>query len=260
MERLRDHLGDGDPDRALAARLLASGDVDELTEERAARIERALRRRSRAPARGWWLRPAVLAGVVLGVASVALANSALVRKLIEGWFAAAPAPPVAAAAGSREAGGPEAPAAPQSAPPVAAAAEPLVAARAAPATGVPASPVTTPEAAAPAARPVPARSPDPVAILRRQPRSPETIALGNAVTSLRRDHEPERAAMFLTFYLDRYPKGRFIEEAFALAIEAAQGRHAPDAPLLARRYLQRFPRGRYHALAERVARKEPRRP
>src|SRR5262249_49188733 len=53
-------------------------------------------------------------------------------------------------------------------------------------------------------------------------------------------------------YLKSHPGGALIEEALALAIEAAQKRGDPRARELAGDSRARFPQGRFHDLAERV--------
>ena len=250
MERLRNQLGDPDPDRALAARLMASMKIEDLTDERSARIQRVLRRASRVRARAWWLRPAVLAVAMLGVVSVALASSASVRQLVERWLSPAARAPAAPA--ERQPSWPPAPAVTPEVPPIA------------PPTAPPAPSAATPEPPrAPAAAPASSshrasipKSPDPAAALRGQPRTAEVIALENAIKSLRRDRDPDRAAMFLSFYIGRFRSGRFLEEAYALAVEAATARHAVNTPQIAGRYLRRFPQGRYRRMAERAAASE----
>jgi hypothetical protein len=78
----------------------------------------------------------------------------------------------------------------------------------------------------------------------------ENATVSDAVTALRRDHDPARAAMLLDYYLKHYPNGALVEEALALAIEAAATRDRPAAATLAIRYLADHPKGRYRAAAE----------
>jgi len=85
---------------------------------------------------------------------------------------------------------------------------------------------------------------------------PEIVAA--AVRALRRDHDAARASALLDAYVRRWPNGALVEEAMALAIEAAQA-GAPDAAdgdararALASRYLQRFPSGRFTETARRA--------
>ena len=60
--------------------------------------------------------------------------------------------------------------------------------------------------------------------------------------------------MLLTYYLDRRPDGTLAEEALALSIEAAIRRGQGGEQAFARRYLARFPDGRYAGYARQVRR------
>jgi hypothetical protein len=53
-------------------------------------------------------------------------------------------------------------------------------------------------------------------------------------------------------YLQTHPKGQLSEDALALSIEAASAKHDPRATDYARRYLGRFPHGRYRDVAARA--------
>ncbi|HEY4185340.1 MAG TPA: hypothetical protein VGP07_09740 [Polyangia bacterium] len=58
----------------------------------------------------------------------------------------------------------------------------------------------------------------------------------------------------LTRYLEQHPDGTLAEEALALSIEAAVAHRDADAAELGRRYLRRYPAGRFTALALRARR------
>ena len=71
-----------------------------------------------------------------------------------------------------------------------------------------------------------------------------------AIRALRQDHDAALAAGLLAGYLRVHPSGALSEEALALSIEAATARHSPAAVSLSRRYLTRYPTGRFRAYAE----------
>jgi hypothetical protein len=72
----------------------------------------------------------------------------------------------------------------------------------------------------------------------------------DALHALRSERDPARAGTLLAGYLASHPHGVLVEDATALAIEAALARHDPDAAAQwATRYLKRFPRGRYTSFA-----------
>lgn len=184
------------------------------------RIARALERGQGARRLG--LRPAWLgAGVLLLAASAAAAAG-------YGWLdSASPervAPPVA-------------PVVPPRAPVVVAprAPAPLPVAEVTP----PPAPETLPEKAseAPASKP-------------RAGEDPTQVA--EAVRALRKQGDPARAQALLDQYLRGNPRGALAEDALALSIEAAAARKDPRAAEYARRYLARYPNGRFRAAAERA--------
>jgi hypothetical protein len=71
-----------------------------------------------------------------------------------------------------------------------------------------------------------------------------------AIRALRQDNNPGRATTLLSQYLSTHPRGLLVEDALALSIEAANARHdTRSAADLGRRYLARFPAGRYRAFA-----------
>jgi hypothetical protein len=74
-----------------------------------------------------------------------------------------------------------------------------------------------------------------------------------AVRALRKRGDAAHAQVLLDQYLTTHPGGALTEDALALAIEAASARHDPRAADYARRYLARFPNGRFRAIAVRAA-------
>jgi hypothetical protein len=134
-----------------------------------------------------------------------------------------------------------------------------------------AEPATPPETAAPApttpkpetsaAPPAPKPKPETPAAPPAPKPKPETIVppavppeearlVLRAMKSLRRDRNPRAAAKQLDQYLAKFPRGVLLEEALGLAIEAAVLRGDDRASDLARRYLTRFPSGRFRSAAE----------
>jgi hypothetical protein len=78
-----------------------------------------------------------------------------------------------------------------------------------------------------------------------------TEVLG-AMKALRAEHDPAKAQGLLNDYMKRHPNGVLSEDALALSIEAAAARRDPRAKDYARRYLAKFPNGKYSALATRA--------
>jgi hypothetical protein len=163
------------------------------------------------------LRPALIgAGVVLFAATAAAASYS--------WLApSAPVPPAAVVASV-------VPPAPQVTP------------APAPRTEAPAPVVEEPAEAKPAER----RAEKP-----RAGEDPTQVA--EAVRALRKQGDPARAQAMLDQYLKSNPRGALAEDALALSIEAAAARKDPRAAEYARRYLVRYPNGRFRAMAERAA-------
>jgi hypothetical protein len=262
MRRLSDDKASDDPVVARAARLVEAFPPHHPSEAQAARVRRALAARPRRRTL-LGLRPLAAAMVVLVIAAVA---SAMVARR---WLRRAPTPSVSAPAAPI----PRAPApAPEAAPPAPVAtgatdlrAAPAPAARTATgATDLRAAPVhRARSAAAPsetggpsaaaeedrsAGAPIgegdlakPAGAPDPAR---------EAAIVLAAQRALRVEHAPDRAAVLLDDYLQRYPRGTLAEEALALAIEAAVASDDDArAGALGARYLQRYPRGRFATAA-----------
>lgn len=108
----------------------------------------------------------------------------------------------------------------------------------------------TAPAAAASARPAPGAT----AETARPPAPPSGAAPDSelvlaALAALRRDHAPARADGLLAEYLRLHPDGQLAEDALALAIEAAAARGPAAAASAARRYLARFPDGRFRTTA-----------
>ena len=85
----------------------------------------------------------------------------------------------------------------------------------------------------------------------------EPTLVATAMRALRRDHDPVAAGRLLDDYLRRWPNGALIEEALALALEAANARGDARARTFATTYLQRFPAGRFGEAARRTLASAP---
>jgi hypothetical protein len=115
---------------------------------------------------------------------------------------------------------------------------------------------------APLMPPVPVRRPPSEARSRRmqaEPPSDDPSLLVGATRALRVDRDPALARALAKRYLDRQPKGALADEALAISIEAAIDHHDADAAALSARYLAQFPHGSFRALAERTLASSPRR-
>jgi hypothetical protein len=76
--------------------------------------------------------------------------------------------------------------------------------------------------------------------------------VAEAVRALRKQGDAARAQALLDQYLKANPHGALAEDALALSIEAAAARKDPRAADYARRYLTKYPNGRFKSVAERV--------
>lgn len=85
-----------------------------------------------------------------------------------------------------------------------------------------------------------------------RPAGEDPTQVAEAVRALRRQGDPVRAQALLDQYLRANPRGALAEDALALSIEAAAARKDPRAGDYARRYLARYPQGRFRAVAERA--------
>jgi hypothetical protein len=201
-----------------------------------ARITRALE--AGAGARRLALRPKLLGAGGLLIAATAAAAG---YSLLTGRTAAPPVSPATPI--------------PDSAAPV----SPLVVAsgqQVAPAA--PVASVTPPAPPEPVADADAHREPAPVAppSLKRNVDKPrpgeDPTQVAEAVRALRKQGDFARAQALLDHYLKNNPRGALAEDALALSIEAAAARKDPRAADYARRYLARYPNGRFRAVAERA--------
>jgi hypothetical protein len=131
-----------------------------------------------------------------------------------------------------------------------------------------AAPAEIPSGAAAAGSSSGARVTIPTAV-RTDPRDPRTSAATNdtdesalvvdAVRALRRDHDPRRAGNLAQEVLQRYPHGAQLEEAMAVAMEAAfADGDTTGARRWAERYLGTFGTGRFADRARQVLAAPPR--
>jgi hypothetical protein len=91
------------------------------------------------------------------------------------------------------------------------------------------------------------------------PTGDESALVVDAVRALRRDHDAKRAWELAQEALQRYPRGAQVEEATAVAMEAAfvRGDHA-TAHVWAQRYLDTFGTGRFADRARQMLQRSPR--
>lgn len=96
------------------------------------------------------------------------------------------------------------------------------------------------------------READPATAVSAPDSSLEAQLLVDALNAVRRDHDPARAMTLIDFYLERYPRGVLVEEALALAVEAAVAEGPGGRAVTARAaaYRARFPSGRYRGRVE----------
>jgi hypothetical protein len=74
----------------------------------------------------------------------------------------------------------------------------------------------------------------------------------------RRGGNTKQVEALATEYRQKHPQGVLEEEAFMLSIEAAMARRDPNARVLAREYLARFPAGRFRSQAAKAITPSPR--
>lgn len=82
----------------------------------------------------------------------------------------------------------------------------------------------------------------------------ESQLIADAYAALRQHDDPPTALRRIDSYLTLYPRGALIEEALALALDAAQGEAARR---YAERYLARFPDGEAAGKAKAILEKTP---
>jgi hypothetical protein len=80
----------------------------------------------------------------------------------------------------------------------------------------------------------------------------DAAAVLDAIRALRKERDPARAERLLGEYMKSNPNGVLSEDALALSIEAAAAKRDPRAADYARRYLARYPQGKYRAVAQRA--------
>jgi hypothetical protein len=80
----------------------------------------------------------------------------------------------------------------------------------------------------------------------------DAAAVLDAIRALRKERDPARAERLLGEYMKSNPNGVLSEDALALSIEAAAAKRDPRAADYARRYLSRYPQGKYRAVAQRA--------
>jgi hypothetical protein len=80
----------------------------------------------------------------------------------------------------------------------------------------------------------------------------DAAAVLDAIRALRKERDPARAERLLGEYMKTNPNGVLSEDALALSIEAAAAKRDPRAAEYARRYLARYPQGKYRAVAQRA--------
>jgi hypothetical protein len=213
MDRLRDQIGQTDPDVALAADLLRSRARAEASPAMRARVRAAVTMR-RAHGASWLLKPATALAVFVAIVSGASAHygSAWVRRVMPSWPFSAPATPEK----SRAARSNVAPIVPVAAP-----IAPVVAA---------------PETTAPIAPP---------RVAKHRASAGDAALVGAAFRALRRDEDPAAAVQLLAEYRAQQPAGPLAEPALALLIEAESQLGDARAVTHAAEYLARFPSGAF---------------
>jgi hypothetical protein len=241
--RLRDQQHDPDEAVALAARLVASAEPAQPSAQQKTRVRRAL---ARTPHRTPSMRLRFAVVLVVGVGVVGGAAAAISR-----WThpQATPGPTirpeVTPSTAPRHRRGSGIRSAPMSQPNTQTVLETVLPSR----TDAPArrsEPQLRNRAPKPTSMPAVARGPRTDGVAEA---SPHAILVVQAVKALRRDGDTVRAVQLLGEYLRLEPEGALTEDALALGIEATAARDPARAAALARRYLARYPAGRFAGLA-----------
>ena len=249
MQRLRDQGSSSDPLTARAAELLSS-----MPPLDASRLRRRTLPPVEAASRGFAGRLGTTLVLAITLGTVA-ATAATIHRV--GWPSGL----------FRSAQPPTATPQPVVAPP------PAVRARPAPGPLAPAQPPTehavtregdkieSPVTARPLIAPLPLRAAPSVATRAAAPTptEDESALIVGAVRALRRDGDPVRAQSLAEEALRRYPNGMQVEEAMALAMEAAAARgDGAGSRRAAQRYLDSFRGGRFADRAQRILDAQPR--
>ena len=232
MKRLREQSSSPDPAVARAAAILGAVRPLDTAQIRRSPLPFSGNARPRAvPMRVALVLAVSLASAVAGAATIH--RVAWLRTFTE-WRASASQPPMSPASS---------PAPVAHAPPAA----PTAAASAVDVTDLPMVAARPPLAHPPAAlgaRPSPRPS---------SAAADESALMVDAVRALRRDRDPRRAETLAQEALQRYPHGAQVEEATAVAMEAASAAgDATAARAWAERYLAAFPAGRFADRARQV--------
>lgn len=227
MKRLLEEQQLSGEDEQLADLLRAAAPF-ESDPFRKRRVLIALERGAVPPRRRSWLRPVVIAALLVsGSAAAALGHRYAVSAGRFGSPAPASAPPPSPTHQT-----------PVAVPAVAASVEAL-------------APPPVEEPTAPTASSAPAKS-----AARPRPESGEDATrVVQALQALRTNRDPARAQALLDEYLKTQPHGSLSGEALALSIEAASARNDARAADYARRYLASYPNGKYRELAKRALQK-----
>jgi len=233
MKRLIDQ-GELLPEEQQLADLFRVAPVFETDPFRKRRVLVSLLRVHNRPRVRFWLRPiAALVLLVSGSAAAAIGHSYVARG--GSWFSSR----LPSSAPSARA--PVKPALPTP-PKRASTAAPSASSEFSDASVVASARTADPATARPAPKPARARSSS----------GEDATHVAEAIQALRADKDPSRAQGLLNDYLKAQPNGVLSEDALALSIEAASARRDPNAAEYAKRYLAKFPHGKYRALASRA--------
>jgi hypothetical protein len=241
VKRLIDEEGMDGIDSRLAA-LFRAAPRFEVDPFRKRRVLVSLERMQGRSLPRFWLRPAVVAALLVsGSAAAAMGHRYVTHGT--GFFGFGPPVTSGTSTPSVQAGA----ASPRTRAAVAAPADPE---NAAPSSAPSVS--DTPEAAEP-----PPNANHTMAKSKARPDASEDPShVVEAIQALRTEGDPSRAQSLLNDYLKTHPHGVLSEDALALSIEAASAQHDPRAADYARRYLAKFPQGKYRDLATRALDKQ----